>query len=678
MTRSLRALPFPLVLLLAGACGRCAPQGPAAGLDASAGSAAGQPELTGVSPRSTSNETAQPLLLFGRSLKAAKKLHLGAPFNRDVPLEVVDNGFAAARLPSDLAMPSNMVEVSVPLALADEDGMLLGSGPDLVIVNDQGFSDLQALAATSDLRFAFVPSPTTDEVLILDTSTAAVTGFSVGDSPSAIAVTSLGGAEQIVVAHRYSPELRIIAARPDEKGRRSGRVLPAPNFVQALAVRDGVAYLGERRTDTLVALALEDGKELWRAPAPPSPRGIAVGESFVALGSIASGEVALFDRKTGAPLGTTAPRPGMSILGGHTEAFGDRVMGGRGVRALAATSSGGIFVASAGPNVGPNAEKMSTAACGGVGFVDVQARSYPRHLCFDSGVTQAFALDEKRSRLYAADVSLGLVHVLDATGMASGDEKARKALLSSTALEPLPALTPARPPEDFGEGKPGEPPHRRRAGLEVQTGPSALSLSADGKALLVLERFTGRITRLDVSGERPRLDKSFQVGDALTQADRRRGQVLYFADLGRTAMSCDVCHPEGRGDGVFFTKTDMERILAGASGPRLARHAALLQPAGAPDAGGHGELRRLEQPLPEPADVEGGGPRPRPLLPEPDDVRQPLARQGRRAGRGASRSRAAARAGRSTAGRSSRCAAPAATPPRSSPPTRTPRRATAS
>ena len=63
----------------------------------------------------------------------------------------------------------------------------------------------------------------------------------------------------------------------------------------------------------------------------------------------------------------------------------------------------------------------------------------------------------------------------------------------------------------------------------------------------MLERFTGRITRLDVSGASPRIDRSFPVADALAQTDRRRGQVLFFTDLGRTGMSCDVCHPEGGG-----------------------------------------------------------------------------------------------------------------------------------
>ncbi|HEY3446174.1 MAG TPA: hypothetical protein VGK67_07405, partial [Myxococcales bacterium] len=161
MSRPARALTGLLALLSCAACERCAPTtiAPSApGADAAATSAAeqaktasGQPAITGVSPRATSNQTDAPLFVFGRSLGAAKKLHLGSPFNRDLPLQVVDQGFATARLPKDLAMPAEIPEVAVPLVPADEEGMLLGEGVDLVVVNDQGFPDLKAMVATPDL-----------------------------------------------------------------------------------------------------------------------------------------------------------------------------------------------------------------------------------------------------------------------------------------------------------------------------------------------------------------------------------------------------------------------------------------------------------------------------------------------------------------------------------------------
>src|SRR5215470_17960048 len=50
------------------------------------------------------------------------------------------------------------------------------------------------------------------------------------------------------------------------------------------------------------------------------------------------------------------------------------------------------------------------------------------------------------------------------------------------------------------------------------------------------------------------------IVDTLTQRSRRMGQILYFTDMGKTAMSCDACHLEGHTEGVFFSKTHPMRI----------------------------------------------------------------------------------------------------------------------
>jgi hypothetical protein len=36
--------------------------------------------------------------------------------------------------------------------------------------------------------------------------------------------------------------------------------------------------------------------------------------------------------------------------------------------------------------------------------------------------------------------------------------------------------------------------------------------------------------------------------------------VIYFADVGKTGMSCDSCHVDGHGEGLFYTKTGMMRL----------------------------------------------------------------------------------------------------------------------
>src|SRR5262249_33787359 len=55
-------------------------------------SAARQPIvlLKGVGPRSTSNQTEQPLAVYGVGFKAGIRLRLGAPFDRELPLTVLD------------------------------------------------------------------------------------------------------------------------------------------------------------------------------------------------------------------------------------------------------------------------------------------------------------------------------------------------------------------------------------------------------------------------------------------------------------------------------------------------------------------------------------------------------------------------------------------------------------
>ena len=194
---------------------------------------------------------------------------------------------------------------------------------------------------------------------------------------------------------------------------------------------------------------------------------------------------------------------------------------------------------------------------GGVGVVD-PVKGWRRHLGFGAGVTEALALDDARGLLYATDVGLGLVRVLDAKKLAGSDVGAAGALIQEIALRP-PAKFPAvRPAEDFNV--------KGRAGPSIHSGPRALSLSADGKRLYVLERFTATLAVLDVSkaGKANWLEQ-VSLADPLTQPARRLGQVLYFADLGRTAMTCDACHLEGHGEGVLFEKTMPLRIYRSTS-----------------------------------------------------------------------------------------------------------------
>lgn len=520
------------------------------------GSRAAMSSITGLSPRSTSNAFATPLLVFGRGLAAGQRLRLGAPCSMEVPLVVDDVLHAHALVPAGLQIPAAATEAVCLVSLVSEQGEAQGDALDLAVVNDMNFVDVHDLVATPDLGIVATASTTTDELLFLDRASGTVSRVAVGDGPAALARAELDGRFVVVVAHQFSPQLHLVDLRPGPDGARTTRILPGPAHARAVLVRDKVVYVAEHARDTLVAVDLETGRVRWTTPVDPNPGALAfttAGEK-IAVGSLVAGEVQLISLQDGTSSRGIAPRPGVRILGGHTEAFADDVMGGKGVRALAA-GDGALFVASTGPNIGPNDKKMEVSGVGGVGVIDVKSATYPRHLAFDFGVAQALALDARRGRLYVADIAEGLVHVVDARALLGKDEpKARRAWLGSTPL-PVPEGFPlVRDVADFGG------PNRRRAGVEVHTGPSALALSQDGKNLAVLERFTGRITFLDVTGELPRVRDSHAVFDPLVQRDRRLGQVLYFADLGRTGMSCDACHLEGHSEGVFFTKTGMMRI----------------------------------------------------------------------------------------------------------------------
>src|SRR5262249_42508103 len=126
---------------------------------------------------------------------------------------------------------------------------------------------------------------------------------------------------------------------------------------------------------------------------------------------------------------------------------------------------------------------------------------------------------------------------------------------------------PILPPEDFPLVRPrADFGVKGRAGAEMHSGPSALMLSADGHSLYVLNRFTGTLATVDVSGvsisplkEAPKVTQR-KLLSTLDQKERRQGEVLYYSDLGRTSMSCDACHMDGHTEGIFFAKTHPMRI----------------------------------------------------------------------------------------------------------------------
>ncbi len=498
--------------------------------------------LLSVGPRLLSNQTSQPLSITGEGLTAGMTLQLGEPLSMKLPCVVIDSRHAFARLPGGLSI-GTFPEVVVEASIAGAEG----KAP-LRLINDTLFPDLTALVRSKDASLLFAMSGTSDTVFQIEVASKKVTPIAVGDGPSALATWIDGeGTEWLVVVHQYEGALLLLKMNePSVK-----KTLLAPANAAGVLVHDGRAYVTEQARDTVFAIELATGKEVWRAPVAPNPREVIIAGKSLLVGSLATGALELLDPSTGAVQGSIEPSPGTPIIGGGTAKYSASVMNGKAPRGLAwSAKQSTAFVSSIGPNIGPNADKMEVSMNGGVGAVDL-VKGWRRHLGFGAGVTEALALDDARGLLYASDMGLGLIRVLDTKKLATGE--ANKALLQELALRPPPGFPSIRPVEDFNV--------QGRAGPSLHAGPRALSLSADGKRLFVLERFTATLAIIDVSkpGKAEWLEQ-IPVTNPLTQPTRRLGQVLFFADFGRTAMSCDACHLEGHGEGVLFEKTMPLRI----------------------------------------------------------------------------------------------------------------------
>ncbi|RKI52792.1 MtsA protein [Corallococcus sp. AB049A] len=515
-----------------------------------------RPVLQAVGPKLTSNQTSQPLSLYGENLVPGLRLVLGAPLSREVPLKVVDARHAYARLPADLTLPQGTFQTDVQLSLAASTGPTPTGTARLTLVNDAAFPDLMAMALSPDGRTLFVASPPTDTVFALDVEAGRVDPMAVGDGPSALATwTDAGGRPWLGVAHQWGGGLWLYALDAPE---RKARVVPAPVGAWGLEVdgAKGMAFIAEHVNDAVHALALEDGREKWVRAVDPNPRALALTGKFLVVGSLQTGEVGLIDSISGRDFAPTVPMPGVPIIGGPTEAFSAQVMGGKAARALVASGRlNRVFMSSLGPNVGPNAQRMEVSANSGVAVLDLDHEQVVRHRGFGAGVTEGLALDDRAGLLYAADVGLGQVRVLDANALVKSDAAARGAVLQALPI-PAPEGTPfIRPAEDLGT--------KGRAGLELHSGPRSLALAPDGRTLYVLNRFTGTVAVVDVREARTgkaSLVRQWPVVDVRSREQRRLGQVLYFTDVGRTGMSCDACHIEGHTGGVFFEKTRPMRI----------------------------------------------------------------------------------------------------------------------
>src|SRR5687768_9043431 len=133
----MRSLHVPLVAIALASTLAC----PRGGGGPDAGVVDG-PALTGISPRTVSNQTATPVSLVGRGFAQGQKLRLGARYGQELAVVVDDNTHAHALIPAGLALDAAAAEATVPVTLVDAQGAPVGAPIELVIVNDTGFVDV--------------------------------------------------------------------------------------------------------------------------------------------------------------------------------------------------------------------------------------------------------------------------------------------------------------------------------------------------------------------------------------------------------------------------------------------------------------------------------------------------------------------------------------------------------
>jgi hypothetical protein len=152
--------------------------------------------------------------------------------------------------------------------------------------------------------------------------------------------------------------------------------------------------------------------------------------------------------------------------------------------------------------------------------------------------------------------------VLDLKRLAAGPKGAERALLSTVAIPPPEDFVEIRPPEELGRSK----THPERAGTELHSGPKALALGASSLRLFALDRLSGTLADFDLAARgKPVLKGQLPLFDMLTQPERRKGEVIYYSDVGLTGMSCDACHVDGHVGDLLFSKSRPIRLYRSTS-----------------------------------------------------------------------------------------------------------------
>lgn len=521
--------------------------------------AAARPKLTAIGPKVVSNASAYPVMIYGENLpKGARlKIHQNPPV--EVPTHFVDSGHLTALLPPGLRVGPNQTATRLQASLQVTGTASVAGTAGFTVINDLAFRTPYALVGPSGAEPGYLASRNTDELLAVGGGLA----VPVGDRPRALRTFG----QRLVVAEE-SGFLRIVETDQVPK------LIPLPGDAIDLVIdeKKGWAYVSSFQRDRIFVVDLATGALVRELPAGVNPRALALAEAgqVLVVGNYQSQDVSVITVGDQAGCGTPEgcapaeevrlrPGPGVSVIGGRTEKYAAYVMGNTPPRAVVASEKLHVaFVASNGPNVGPNPDRMEVTENGGVSVIELKPARWARHVSIGGGVADALLLDDARGLLYVADSSQGRLVVLDARRLAKSDGDAKKAVLATLPLPAPEGLPLVRPAEDFGV--------QGRSQVSLHFGPIALSYGKTQNEIWLLSRYTGAVAEVDVRGAaqgRLRLVTVHAGPGPGPLVDRRVGEILYYSDLGNTGMTCDTCHPEGHSGGIMFTKGRPIRIYRG-------------------------------------------------------------------------------------------------------------------
>lgn|GEM_PF-362216 len=516
------------------------------------------PRLVAVGPRLISNETDYPLWVYGQGFAEGATVKVG---DQTLQTHVVDAGHLTAVMPaSRTPYPQNAAAADKTVTVVDKDGKPLPGTATLTVVDDANFPTPYAMVATSDGTLV-IASPTTDELWWLAPNKPP-TAMRAKDRPRGLALyRPEGGKEQVVVAYEFTRLLELY----DASTRKRVSAIKVPRGSQDLVVDSGNhrAYVTNHVSDTVEVVDLKKGARLEgdAIATGPNPRPVALSaDGTLLVGNMSAGDVSL--GKPGAPMARVWPTVKTSIVGGPTAPFQKRIMGGKSARAVAwvERADGGPvgLVASVGPNVGPNPERMDASMNGGIGVLEPKAKAFVRHVSAGHCVPGDLAVDVKQGLAYLACVSTGRVVAYDLGKLLDSDTTAKSAVLGDVKILPPKGTRLIRPAKEF------EGTHKRpRTGKELHSGPKALALMPGNKELAVLNRLSSTVSVVDITKASKgtlTVTRTLTIPRPDTQRTRRLGETLFYTDYGQSQMSCDGCHPDGHDEGVFFTKGNLVRI----------------------------------------------------------------------------------------------------------------------